>query len=55
MYFEKRGALEIDFIMNLGGEVAAAAEVKSGNNTKSKSLNSLISGIDNGDTYPYRE
>lgn len=41
-YFETKGTLEIDFILNLNG-LAAAIEVKSGNNKQSKSLGSLMS------------
>ena len=40
-YFERRGELEIDFILNLGGDVAAI-EVKSGKHTRSKSLDSIV-------------
>lgn len=42
MYFERKGKLKIDFVMNIDCEIAAI-EVKSGNNTKSKSLDSLMS------------
>ncbi len=42
MYFEKKGRLEIDFMMNLDANVTAVG-VKSGNNTKSKSMESLMS------------
>jgi len=41
-YFEKRNSLEVDFILNPEGTVTAL-EVKSGNNTKSKSLDSIMS------------
>ncbi|MDR3205898.1 MAG: ATP-binding protein [Candidatus Methanoplasma sp.] len=41
-YFEKRGSLEVDFITNIEG-TAAAIEVKSGNNNRSKSLDSVMS------------
>lgn len=40
-YFEYNSTLEIDFIIKLNREVTAI-EVKSGDNTKSKSLNSVI-------------
>jgi len=40
-YYEKKSQLEIDFILNIDGKVTAV-EVKSGNNTKSKSLDSII-------------
>lgn len=40
-YFEKKSKLEIDFVINLNG-VVTAIEVKSGNNTKAKSLDSII-------------
>lgn len=40
-YFEKRGKLEIDFVMNIGGQ-ATAVEVKSGNTKLAKSLLSII-------------
>lgn len=39
-YFEKRGELEIDFILNLGGQIAAI-ECKSGKHTQAKSLDSI--------------
>ncbi|MDR0523158.1 MAG: AAA family ATPase [Candidatus Methanoplasma sp.] len=42
MYFEKKGRLEVDFVANIGGQVAAI-EVKSGNNRQSKSLASVMS------------
>lgn len=42
MYFEKKGRLEIDFMANLDANVMAVG-VKSGNNTKSKSMKSLMS------------
>lgn len=41
MYFERKSKLEIDFILNLNGKVAAI-EVKSGNNKQAKSLTSII-------------
>ncbi|MDR3282579.1 MAG: AAA family ATPase [Candidatus Methanoplasma sp.] len=45
MYFERKSkgkdSLEIDFVLNLGDGVAAV-EVKSGNNNKSKSLDSVM-------------
>ncbi len=41
MYFERRGKLEIDFVMNIEG-VATAVEVKSGNDKQAKSLKSII-------------
>ena len=40
-YFEKKSKLEIDFVLNINGEVTAI-EVKSGNNKKAKSLDSII-------------
>lgn len=40
-YFERRGKLEIDFVMNIDG-VATAVEVKSGNNKQAKSLKSMV-------------
>lgn len=40
-YFEKKGKLEIDFILNIDG-IATALEVKSGNNKQAKSLKSII-------------
>jgi len=42
MYFERKGKLEVDFVMNLDGNVTAL-EVKSGNNRQSKSLDVLMS------------
>jgi len=42
VYFEKKGKIELDFILNPDG-VVAAMEVKSGNNTKAKSLDSVMS------------
>ena len=39
-FFEKKGTLEIDFVANIDGEIAAI-EVKSGKHTQSKSLNSI--------------
>ncbi|MDR0309387.1 MAG: ATP-binding protein [Candidatus Methanoplasma sp.] len=41
-YFEKKGRLEVDFILNLDGTVTAL-EVKSGNNRQSKSLDVVMS------------
>jgi len=41
-YFEKKGRLEVDFVLNLGG-VATAIEVKSGKNKQSISLDTLMS------------
>lgn len=41
MYFEKKSKLEIDFVLNVDG-VVAAIEVKSGNNKQAKSLKSII-------------
>lgn len=41
-YFEKKGKLEIDFMLNIDGK-ATAIEVKSGDNTKAKSLHVLMS------------
>ena len=41
-YFERKGKLEVDFVMNLDGNVTAL-EVKSGNNRQSKSLDVLRS------------
>lgn len=40
-YFDHKSQLEIDFIMDIDG-VATAVEVKSGNNRRAKSLNSII-------------
>ena len=40
-FFERRGKLEIDFILDKDG-VATAVEVKSGTDRRSKSLNSII-------------
>jgi predicted AAA+ superfamily ATPase len=40
-YFERNSTLEIDFILNIEGEVVGV-EVKSAINRKAKSLNSLI-------------
>jgi predicted AAA+ superfamily ATPase len=40
-YFETKGTLEVDFVLNIGG-VATALEVKSGDNTKSKSLSVVM-------------
>ena len=40
-YFERRGKLEIDFVINIDGQ-ATAIEVKSGNNKLAKSLTSII-------------
>jgi len=39
-YFERKGTLEIDFILNING-IVTAIEVKSGNNKQSKSLDSI--------------
>ena len=41
-YFEKRGSLEIDFVLNLDG-IVTAIEVKFGKHTQAKSLASIIS------------
>lgn len=41
MYFEKKGKLEIGFILNIDG-VVCALEVKSGNNKQAKSLLSIV-------------
>jgi predicted AAA+ superfamily ATPase len=41
-YFEKKGTLEVDFILNIRG-TAVALEIKSGDNTKSKSLDVVMS------------
>lgn len=41
MYFERRSQLEIDFIIPFKGQIAAV-EVKSADNTKSKSLENLL-------------
>lgn len=41
MYYEKKSQLEVDFVLNIDG-VVTAIEVKSGNNKKSKSLNSIV-------------
>lgn len=41
MYFERKSQLEVDFVLNIKGRVTAV-EVKSGNNTQSKSLKSII-------------
>ena len=41
-YFERKGKLEMDFILNLDG-IVTAIEVKSGNNRQSKSLDVLVS------------
>ncbi|MCL2890780.1 MAG: AAA family ATPase [Methanomassiliicoccaceae archaeon] len=49
-YFEKKSKIEVDFIVNPDG-VVAALEVKSGNNTKAKSLDSVMSekyGVERG-------
>ena len=40
-YYEKRGELEIDFILNLDTKVTAI-EVKSGKHTQAKSMKSII-------------
>ena len=42
MYFERKGTLEVGFILNLRGTVTAV-EVKSGNNKMSKSLDEVMS------------
>ena len=42
-YFEKKGGLEVDFVLNIKGKVAAL-KVKSGNNRQSKSLDALMHG-----------
>jgi len=41
-YFETKGTLEIDFVLNLNG-IVTAIEVKSGGNRQSKSLGSVMS------------
>jgi predicted AAA+ superfamily ATPase len=41
-YFERKGRLEVDFVLSIDATVTAV-EVKSGNNTKAKSLDSLMS------------
>lgn len=41
-YFEKKGRLEVNFVINLGGAVTAI-EVKSGNTRQSKSLKVIMS------------
>ena len=41
MYFERKSSLEIDFILNIDGNVTAI-EVKSGKNKQAKSLKSII-------------
>jgi len=41
-YFEKKGRLEVDFILNIDG-ITTALEVKSGNNKRSKSLDVVMS------------
>ncbi len=41
-YFERKGKLEVDFILNPGG-IVTALEVKSGNNRQSKSLETVMS------------
>ncbi|MCL2031730.1 MAG: AAA family ATPase [Methanomassiliicoccaceae archaeon] len=49
-YFERKGKLELDFVLNPDGRVTAV-EVKSGNNTKAKSLDSVMSekyGVERG-------
>ncbi|NLL95032.1 MAG: ATP-binding protein [Thermoplasmatales archaeon] len=49
-YFERRGTLEVDFILNLKGAVTAV-EAKSGGNKQSKSLDVVMSdkyGVDRG-------
>lgn len=40
-FFERRGKLEIDFVLNVDG-VVAAVEIKSGNDRQDKSLRSVI-------------
>jgi len=40
-YFERKGRLEVDFVLNLG-DVVAIVEVKSGNNRQSRSLDTLM-------------
>lgn len=40
-YFERRSELEIDFVLNIAGKVAAV-EVKSGKHTQAKSLRSIM-------------
>jgi Predicted ATPase (AAA+ superfamily) len=42
LYFEKKGKLEVDFVLNIKG-IVTAVEVKSGNNRQSKSLDVLMS------------
>ena len=42
-YFERKGRLEVDFILNIEGTITAL-EVKSGNNRQSKSLDAVMSG-----------
>lgn len=44
-YFEKNSTLEIDFIIRYNNEITAV-EVKSADNTKSKSLNSVMNNYD---------
>lgn len=48
-YFEYRGQIEIDFFIRRNS-IAAAVEVKSADNTKSKSMNNIISnyGVERG-------
>lgn len=41
LYFDRKSRLEIDFVLNIDG-IVTAVEVKSGNNTKAKSLDSII-------------
>jgi len=41
-YFERKGRLEVDFILNIGG-IVTALEVKSGNNKQAKSLDVVMS------------
>lgn len=41
-YFESKGTLEVDFVLNLDGNVTAL-EVKSGSNKQSKSLDAVMS------------
>lgn len=49
-YFEKKSKLEIDFVLNTDGNIAAV-EVKSGNNKQSKSLLSIIKNYPNVKRY----
>lgn len=43
-YFEIKSSLEVDFVLSLGGKITAI-EVKSGKNTKSRSLDILMSDV----------